>query len=136
ALRAWQSALEAVPGEERALANLLRLGAEIGELAEVAGILEGIASRLESAEIAARARLVGAVAAIYARDLNDPIRATRAYRRLFEIDPQNPEIALPAAEALSDLYRRGHAWDDLILVLRRRAEWSASPAERRDLLAE
>lgn len=125
---------EGMPGNPEPRAELRRL-ADYNDLHEK--YCEVLERGIKSAEddIGLRCELLREVADLYEQQLDDPARAEESYRRLLDTDPDNPETALPAAQALESLYMMVEDWPKLVEILRLRAQFADETEERKEHLS-
>jgi tetratricopeptide (TPR) repeat protein len=120
-----EQAVRLDPTNEAAGRLLEHLYRQKGRFEDVAGVLERLADRGETApsRISAGVRL----ARTYAQDLGDKERAARAYNNVLRDAPDQAE----AKEFLSDLYSSAERWGDLVALYEREAKArSGGDAER------
>jgi tetratricopeptide (TPR) repeat protein len=90
------------PSDAEARARLLDVASSLGSHEQAASVL------LRAAEAASgnerKAEILMEVARVYAQSLQDLSRAEGIYRRIVELDPQNPDLVLPAVRALESIY--------------------------------
>ena len=108
-----EQAVRLDPTNEAAGRLLEHLYRQKGRHEEVAGVLERLSDRGETApsRVSAGVRL----ARTYAQDLNDKERAARAYNNVLRDAPEHAE----AKEFLSDLYSSSERWADLVSLYER-----------------
>jgi tetratricopeptide (TPR) repeat protein len=90
------------PLDLEARARLLEIGKRLGAQARVAGVLESASHRADTPGM--RGEILTEVARIYEDQLGNATKAEETYRKVLEIDPDDAELALPAARALERLY--------------------------------
>lgn len=120
-----EQAVRLDPTNEAASRLLEHLYRQKERYEDVAGVLERLADRGESApaRIAAGVRL----ARVYAQELGDTERAARAYNSVLRDGPDHAE----AKEFLSDLYSSAERWSDLVALYEREVKTKgSSDAER------
>ena len=120
-IEALEKALEINPESVsalRELANFYRRGGDVMKLAETLARIVPLEQ-----DPAEQAMLLLELAEVQESGLQDPQAAIESYRRVLEVDPENPQ----ALEELSRLHEMLGAWDDLVSVLRRRAELLDDP---------
>lgn len=128
AFATWREAVITDPKDVRARESVERLARGLDRWNDAAATLEQAAAT--EGDVALRATLLSELGRMYDGQLGDAKRATAAYRRLIDVDPQNRGQAIPAAEALERLYAEEEAWPQLIDILRRQAEWADTPERR------
>ncbi len=108
-----EQAVRLDPTNEAASHLLEHLYRQKGRYEDVAGVLERLADRGETAvaRISAGVRL----ARVYAQDLGDKERAARAYGGVLRDGPDHPE----AKAFLSDLYSSSERWAELVALYER-----------------
>lgn len=139
AFEAWSEVLSLDPGDERARRAAIRLATAQGRVADAAAVLEQAAGQLardSARDVTTRVAVLGDLAALYDRDLDDAARAIATYQQQLEADPSNAAVVRGSGASLSRLLEAGERWSELREVLRRRAEWANSGEERRDLLVQ
>jgi tetratricopeptide (TPR) repeat protein len=119
AIEAWRSAQSIDAANPRILDALEALFAQQGRWGELVDSLEKRVALAEGRRAKVTALLdLGAMA--HDR-LDDDERATEAYARVLELDPQNAE----AAKALEELYAQKQQWEPLVAILLERDDPSA-----------
>jgi tetratricopeptide (TPR) repeat protein len=133
ALDAFARFVPLAPGDEEARKRLLEIARRVRAEERAASVL------LEAAEAAAspqpRAEILGAVAALYEDPIKDPVRAEGIYRRVLDLDPEDPVLALPAARALERIYATASRSADLAKMLSVQVKLEEGGDTRRELLA-
>lgn len=104
------------PVDVRARARLIEIGKRVGAHERVAEVLTNAAGTAPGPE--ARGAILMDVATIYREQLNDIARAEAVYRRVLEIDPNDPALVLPAARALEQIYAGAGDHPALVEMLR------------------
>lgn len=102
ALEALSKLVPLDPVDGRARARLMDIGRRIGQHEKVAGVLSRAAELSPSPDV--RGSILMEVASIFREQLNDVERAESVYRRVVEIDPLDPNLVLPAARSLEEIY--------------------------------
>jgi tetratricopeptide (TPR) repeat protein len=103
---AFHSLCELLPLEPDDVAlrqRYLAIGKRLGEHARMAEVLEKTAQ--QCAVPAIRGEILMAAAAIYRAQPSELGRAEAVFRRVLEIDPDEPALVIPAARALSEIYQ-------------------------------
>ncbi len=126
----WREAAVAEPSDDRARAALQRLAASLDAWDEAAAAWEEALAKAPVDDQTLRGILLTELAQMYDRSLGDAAKATSAYRRLLEVDPNDRSITGPAAEALERLYEEQQAWPELVEILHRQALSAETPAAR------
>jgi tetratricopeptide (TPR) repeat protein len=93
-----------------------RLARTSDRMADLARVLEQLASEQEEAELGSQ--LYTSAARVYEGDLGDTDRAVELYRKVLVIDPTN----LAAADALQALFQATERFADMSVILQRKAE--------------
>jgi tetratricopeptide (TPR) repeat protein len=122
------------PGDGEARDQLVTIGARLGQFDRVAKVLSETAEATESAEL--KGEILSRVALLAEVELNDRGRAESVYRRVLELDPNDPRLALPAARALERLYSLANEPKKLADMLRTRIRLEEETQVRRDLLSK
>ncbi len=122
------------PGDSEARDQLVTIGARLGQFDRVAKVLSETADATESAEL--KGEILSRVALLAEEQLNDRARAESVYRRVLELDPNDPRLALPAARALERLYSLANEPKKLADMLRTRIRLEEETHVRRDLLSK
>jgi len=94
-----------VPDDEAVRERFVEIGKRLGKHDRVADVLAEAAEAAETKGV--RAEVLMLVASLYETSLNDPPRAEEFYRKILAIDPDDVEIVVPAARALSRLQAEG-----------------------------
>lgn len=119
------------PMDGRARSRLIEIGRRIAAHERVAQVLTEAASA--SVEHDVRGAILMDVAAIYREQLNDVNRAEAVYRRVVDIDPNNPSLVLPAAHALEEIYAGLGNHAALVQMLRTDVKLEEDPERRADI---
>lgn len=90
------------PLDLEARERLLEIGRRLGAQARVATVLEQASTRADTPGM--RGEILTEVARIYQDQLGNTAKAEETYRKVLEIDPDDAQLALPAARALEKLY--------------------------------
>lgn len=133
AFEAYSQAAEADPTDPEPRTQLARIADAQGLHALYADVLEGLLGKLGD-DLPLRAELLGRLATLYDRSLNDPAKAEQAYRRWLDVDRDDPAIAVPAAQALERLLAVRERYADLVEVLRIQARFAETAERRVELL--
>jgi tetratricopeptide (TPR) repeat protein len=91
--------------------RFVEIGRRLGEHERVAAVLSAAAERCRTA--GARGQILMEVARICENLLEDEARAERVYKAVVEIDPNDPDLVIPAAQALSRIYTTSGRHDAL-----------------------
>ncbi|MEO6951123.1 MAG: tetratricopeptide repeat protein [Polyangia bacterium] len=134
ALATWREALRLDPADRSIRAAVERLAVLLGRHADLAAAWDEAYLASDPNDLPLRAELLTRSARLYEKELRDLQKAAATWRRLFDLDPTNVELGVPAADALARIYEAGEAWAKLVEVLRRRVDWSSTDDERRQLL--
>ncbi len=133
ALDAFARFVPLAPGDDEARKRLLAIADRIHAHERAASVL------LEAADAATapqpRAEILEAVAALYEDPIKDPIRAEAIYRRVLELDPEDPDLVLPAARALERIYAEAQRSPDIARMLAVQVKLEQTGEKRRELLA-
>ncbi|MCP4674274.1 MAG: tetratricopeptide repeat protein [Deltaproteobacteria bacterium] len=133
AFAAMADAFALSPSDEKVRQDLARLAAENSLNDRYAQTLDKAIPKIED-DIVVAAKLIAEVARIYDEQLGDLARAEGAYRRLLELDPDNPETAMPAVRALERILSGGESWEQLLEVLRVKVQFTDDPSDRKEIL--
>ncbi len=120
------------PSDTDSRDQLIAIGERQGSYERVARVLLDTAEKSTSAEL--RGEILTRVALLYEDRLGQPEQAETVYRRVLELDPNDPRGALPAARSLERLYAAQGASEKLAEMLRVQIRLEESVAVRRDLL--
>ena len=102
ALEALAKLVPLDPVDARARARLMDIGRRIGEHEKIASVLSDAAELAPTPDVSGS--ILMEVASIYRDQLNAIERAEAVYRRVLEIDSSDPNLVLPAARALEEIY--------------------------------
>jgi tetratricopeptide (TPR) repeat protein len=128
---AWVQALAEDPADDKTVREIERIaGSNADRWNEAMTTLNE--SLTEGGDPAVTTRLFTLMGGWYADKLQRPDFALPCYSKALEHDPAN-EAALDGTIAL---YKKAQAWPDLVTILLRRADASASPAKGRDTRVE
>ncbi len=94
-----------VPDDEAVRERFVEIGKRLSKHERVATVLSAAADVAETKGV--RAEVLMMVAALCEGSLNDSARAEEVYRKILTIDPDDVEIVVPAARALSRLQAQG-----------------------------
>ncbi|MBW2278600.1 MAG: tetratricopeptide repeat protein, partial [Deltaproteobacteria bacterium] len=133
AFEALSRAFALQPGSEIVSDELARVSTENGLESEYCELLDGVIPNVLDDTVLA-SRLMTEVAKLFDERLGNLEKAESSYRRLLDHDPDNPETALPAVEALDRLLTASESWGDLLGVLRIRVRLSGDPEEQLEVL--
>ncbi|HEX4337856.1 MAG TPA: tetratricopeptide repeat protein [Polyangiaceae bacterium] len=116
ALEALSRYVPLEPLDVEARARLVEIGRRLGAEARVATVLESASERAETPGM--RGEILTEVAGIYENQLGNAEKAEATHRKVLELDPDDAELALPAARALERLYTASGAHEKLRDTLR------------------
>lgn len=134
ALGTIKEALRIEPGSTALREQARRIGEAAGQIAELTTIFEESLTRLPSSDLQQKAEILAELGELYESELRDVARAKAAWRRLLDLDPQNPEIGAASLQPLERLYNAAEEWSELIVVLRKKAELTGDTEDKKDLL--
>lgn len=121
-------ALEEDPANDQTVTQIDRVARATGRFADLATVYQRLGAKQEDAQLASA--LIMMSARVYEADIGDVDTAISLYRRVLEIDP----VSLAAAESLERLFRQSERYQDLSLILQRKAEIVDEPADKKDAL--
>lgn len=121
------------PEDKVMLTRFSAIGKRLGKQTEVANAIGNAAAR--TTDKALKAELLMLVASIADRELLDEKRAEENLEAAFAIEPEDPGIALPAAEKLAELHERRKDAKKLAAALERQAHLVDSAEARKDIYA-
>ena len=124
------AALRVDPERADTLDRLDGLLQETGDVAGLVDLLEEVVEKIEQMDL--KQRVYRDIADKAADVLEEPERAIVAYQGYLEIDPSARDVV----DRLADLLEALNRSEELIAVLRTKAELSDTPDERRDILLE
>ncbi len=131
---AFTSLAELVPVEpedENARQRFIEIGRRLGEFEGVAKVLTQAADAEASAK--ARGDILMEVAGIFENLLGDEDRAETIYQRVVGLDPSDPELVIPAAQALGRIYTAKGKHEALADVLGTEVRLEQDVEKRRSL---
>jgi tetratricopeptide (TPR) repeat protein len=134
ALATWREALRLDPADKQNREQVERLALLLDRPAELGAALEEGLEAAEESDLVVRAEMLERLAKLYEGPLRDASLAKSTWRRLLELDPENPMLGRPAALALGRMYEAAEAWRELVEVLHRQIAWAESLEEKRQLL--
>jgi golgin subfamily B member 1 len=120
------------PTDADARDQLAQIGERQGTYDRVAAVLLETADKATSTEL--KGEILTRVAVIYEDKLGDRRQAESVYRRVLELDPNEPRGALPAARSLERLYAAQGESQKLAEMLRVQIRLEEGVAVRRSLL--
>jgi tetratricopeptide (TPR) repeat protein len=127
AFEAFGRALQEDNGDEKALANLERLAADIDGWARLAELYEAELDKMLDPERQASMGL--RVARVYEEELSRSDMAIQHFTRVLEVDVENRDAIL----SLDRLYMEGGMWQELVEILRRESRMAETEQEIIDL---
>jgi golgin subfamily B member 1 len=127
---AYMRALRALPGNEFTMEHLEALALELDRFPELVELVVQLAAS-EPDEALSRTLYLKA-AEHYATQLGDMEGAVRSYNRILESDPADQQVLA----SLEQLYRVRERWQELLGVLRRKAELTTDPSVKEQLLVQ
>jgi len=90
------------PSDGDARDRLIEIGSRLDAYARVAEVLTEAAAGTSA--VALKGEILTRVAVLYEERLGDRARAETVYRRVLELDPNDPRLSLPPARSLERLY--------------------------------
>ncbi|MCU0691106.1 MAG: tetratricopeptide repeat protein, partial [Polyangiaceae bacterium] len=104
------------PVDVRARARFVEIGRRIGARERIAEVLTEASHAAPSPDV--QGAILMEVASIYRDQLGDIHRAEGVYLKVLEIDPHDPNLVLPAARALEEIYAGTGNHAALVEILR------------------
>jgi tetratricopeptide (TPR) repeat protein len=120
------------PSDAEARDRLVEIGGRLGNYDRVALVLREAADATSALEL--RGEILTRVAVLYEERLDDRSQAEAVYRRVLDLDPNDPRSALPAARSLERLYGVANEPQKLAEILRIQIRLEEDIAVRRQLL--
>jgi tetratricopeptide (TPR) repeat protein len=120
------------PSDAEARARLLEIGKRLSADERVAKVLLAAADATKADALAGE--ILTTVAVLYEERLSDLKRAEQIYRRVLDLDPNEPSLVLPAARSLERIYRSQNEPQKLAEMLRVQVRMEGDGGVRRDLL--
>jgi tetratricopeptide (TPR) repeat protein len=102
ALDAYARLVPLDPSDGEARDRLVEIGSRLDAYARVADVLTQAAEATSAVNL--KGEILTRVAVLYEERLGDRARAETVYRRVLELDPNDPRLSLPAARSLERLY--------------------------------
>jgi tetratricopeptide (TPR) repeat protein len=133
ALDAYARLVPLDPSDADARDRLIEIGARLDAHARVAKVLAEAANATSA--ITLRGEILTRVAELYEERLGDRQQAEGVYRRVLELDPNDPRLSLPAARSLERLYVATGDNQRLAEMLRIEIRLEDGTAVRGELLA-
>jgi tetratricopeptide (TPR) repeat protein len=133
ALDAYARLVPLDPSDGEARDRLVEIGSRLDAYARVADVLTQAAESTPAVNL--KGEILTRVAVLYEDRLGDRTRAEAVYRRVLELDPNDPRLSLPAARSLERLYVAINDNPRLAEMLRIEIRLEDSAAVRGELLA-
>ncbi|MDD5308374.1 MAG: hypothetical protein PHU25_13720 [Deltaproteobacteria bacterium] len=130
AIDAWKAVLRQEPSNAEARAELKRMYRQSEKWNALIETLKSEVEFLPDGDAAGKVRLLEEMIEIYREKLSLEAMVINTYNTILQLDPAN-EAAL---EALTGTYESAGRWNDLVVVLKRRADGTADPARKVALL--
>ncbi len=111
--------------------RFLSIGRRLSEYAKMAESLTEAAARCESPQT--RGEILMAAARLYRDDLDQGMRAEKVFRQVLEIDADDPDLAVPAARALAQIYEERGEHGKLAAMLSAEVRLESDTAARAEL---
>ena len=127
AIDIWKSILKVQDDHRAARENLRRLFFGTGKWNALLEFLKEDLKLTPEAAVAEQVAIYDQMVAIYRDQLNLPVMVINTYNQILQVDPTNTE----ALDALQQKYEASARWNDLIGILKRRAD-AASDAGDED----
>ena len=121
------------PSDPEARDRLIEIGARLDAHGRVAQVLTEAAEATSATAL--RGEILTRVAVLYEEKLFDRQKAEAVYRRVLELDPNDPRLSLPAARSLERLYIAASDNQRLADMLRVQIRLEDSGSVRGELLA-
>lgn len=118
AIDAWKKVLRKEPDNKEALMQLKNLFQQSGKWNNLIEVLKTELDDIDDADVDAKVAKYQEMAHIYQNELSLELMVIRVYQSILELAPDNIE----AIESLMATYESAGRWNDLIKVLRSRAE--------------
>lgn len=131
ALEALSRYVPLEPLDLEARERLLEIGRRVGAQARVAAVLEQASLRADTPGM--RGEILTEVARIYQDQLGNTVKAEETYRKVLEIDPDDAQLALPAARALEKLYTSSGEHEKLKETLTTQIRLEESADQRKEI---
>ncbi len=131
ALDALAALVPIAPDDDDSRVRLVEIGRRLGEYSRVAQVLTSAADAAEAK--ARKAELLLEVARIYEDFLSDGASAERVLERVVALDPDDAELALPAARALERLHLASGDTAKLVASLKLQVKLETDADKRREL---
>jgi tetratricopeptide (TPR) repeat protein len=128
AFSTFARALSEDPANESTQLQLDRVARATGRFADIAHVFEQLAAQTDDPALASSLFMTSA--RVQENDLGNVDAAVALYRKVLEIDP----LSLSAAEALERLFRGAERYQDLSIILQRKAEILEDPLDKKDAL--
>ncbi len=125
AIDIWKSILKLDPGHQVARDALRRLFFHTRKWNALLELLKEDLTLVEEGDTAGAVALYGEMIGIYRDQLNLPVMVINTYNQILQVDPTNAE----ALDALQAKYESSARWNDLIGILKRRAEAAQQAGE-------
>ncbi len=132
AIDIWKSILKLRPDHEVARESLRRLFFDTAKWNALLEFLKEDLNLTSEADVEARVGIYRRMIEIYRDQLNLEVMVVNTYNQILQIDPVNAE----ALDALQEKYEASARWNDLIGILRRRADATADENQHVELLRE
>ncbi|HTQ07025.1 MAG TPA: tetratricopeptide repeat protein [Polyangiaceae bacterium] len=133
ALDAYARLVPLDPSDGEARDRLVEIGSRLDAYARVAEVLSEAAAATSAVNL--KGEILTRVAVLYEERLGDRARAETVYRRVLELDPNDPRLSLPAARSLERLYIALGDNKELAEMLRIEIRLEDSASVRGELLA-
>jgi golgin subfamily B member 1 len=122
------------PADEVSRQRLREIGQRLDANERVANVLIVAAENAE--EVSLKGEILMSVAQIYEDLIDDQARAEEFYRKVVELDPDDPLLVLPAARALERIYKINDSAQKLAEILRLQVKLEANGDARQKLWAD
>ncbi len=133
AFEALRALMPLEPDDAEIRGRLIEVGRRLGENAKMAEALLETAEKCSTPVV--RGEILMEAAQLYRDRLDELERAESTYRQVLEIDPDDPDLVIPAAQALAEIYQEESEHQKLAEVIAIHVRLVTDPEESRELYA-
>ncbi len=133
AFEAYRSLVPLEPDDAAIRSRMLEVGRRLGENEKMATALLVAADKTSVPSVSGQVLMEAAE--IFQERLANVREAEKVYRRVITIDPDDPDLVIPGAKALAEIYQGEGEHQKLAEVLGIQVRLVADPQESRDLYA-